>query len=289
MPRLSVAPVVGILALVACATNPRPKQTASSSEPASACLDTLKATDSVSTVLKMSVESRDTGVALPSDFEGLVVEEFRRAFKAPSRLPLGVVVGIPPCDSLASKCAGATLEVAAIAYATAHNDGRLSDIAVVDASLTPSLADSIASALQAVSKARAGPPTGDAESIHFVMQIGPEENLDTVPALRRVLSAKVPRYDLPFRYATAPAVGVNASYPVIARLAGVGDSVTIAFTVDAQGSVAAESMELVHARYREFVSSVLRALGETRFHPAYLGDCAVATRMKQRFLFQLPQ
>lgn len=286
----SVAALLVVAGLVACVTNPRPKPTASSPEgAAAACLDTLKATDSVSTVVKMSVQSLDTGVVLPPDFEGLLIEEFRQVFRAPSRLQLSVVVGTAPCDSLGSRCAGASLNVAAVAYATAHNDGKLSDIAVVDASLTPSLADSIASALQAVSKARGGPPTGEAEFIHLVMQIGPEENLDTVPALRRLLVAKVPHYGLPFKYATMPATGINASYPLTGRLAGVGDSVTIAFTVDAEGAVASESMELVHARYRDFVSSVLGALGRTRFHPAYLGDCPVAARMRQRFLFQLPQ
>jgi hypothetical protein len=289
--REPLAVVVGIvtLALVACATNPHPKRPVPASERAAACLDTLKATDSISTVVKMSIESLDTGVVLPSDFEGLLVEEFRQAFKAPSLLPLSVVVGTPPCDPLGSRCAGASLNVAAVVYATAFNDGKLSDIAVVDASLTPSLADSIASALQSVSKAHAAPPIGDAELVHLVMQIGPEENPDTVPALRRILMSKVPHYDLPFRYAAAPATGIRAAYPFTARLAGVGDSVTIAFTVDAEGAVAPESMELVQARYRDFVSSVLGALSETHFHPAYLGDCPVATRMKQRFLFRLPE
>jgi hypothetical protein len=37
------------------------------------------------------------------------------------------------------------------------------------------------------------------------------------------------------------------------------------------------------------VTSVLDALGRTQYHPAYLGDCAVATRMKQRFLFKVPE
>ena len=68
----------------------------------------------------------------------------------------------------------------------------------------------------------------------------------------------------------------------------LGDSVTLAFTVDSNGMIAGESMELVHARYRDFVSSVLRALGNTRYHPAYLGDCPVATRMTQRFMFTTP-
>ena len=236
----------------------------------------------------MSVESLDSSVALPADFEGLLIEEFRRAFKAPSHLPLRVVMGTPPCDSLGGRCAGGSLNLAAVAYATAHNDGKLSDIAVVDASLTPSLADSVASALETISKAGVGPPTGEVESIHVIMQIGPEENPDTVPTLRRVLVAKVPHYELPFRYATMPVAGINPSYPFTARLAGVGDSVTIAFTVAPDGMVAGESMELMHATYRDFVGSVLEALGTTRYHPAYLGDCPVATRMTQRFIFRSP-
>lgn len=287
-PRFTAAAFL-IVAAAACATSPHPKRPGSSPErEAVACLETLKATDSISTVIKMSVEPLDTGVVLPPDFEGLLVEDFRRAFRAPSRLSLSVVMGTQPCDSLGSRCAGGSLTAAAVAYATVHDDGRLSDIAVVDASLTPSLADSVASALRAVSTAREGPPTGVAELIRVVMRIRPEENVDSVPTLRRIFVAKVPHYDLPFRYAAMPAAGINASYPFTARLAGVGDSVTIAFTVDADGVVAAESVELVQARYRDFVSSVLKALGETRFHPAYLGDCPVATRMSQRFVFRLP-
>lgn len=236
----------------------------------------------------MSVQSLDSLVSLPSDFEGLLIDEFRRAFKAPSRLPLSVVMGTPPCDSLGRRCAGGELNVATVAYATAHADGKLSDIAVIDASLTPALADSVASALETVSKAGVSPPTGEVESIHLIMQIGPEENPDTVPALRRILIAKVPQYELPFRYATMPAAGVNPSYPFPARLAGLGDSVTLAFTVAPNGMIASESMELVRATYRDFVSSVLKALGDTRYHPAYLGDCPVATRMTQRFMFKTP-
>jgi len=285
--------IAALLALVfslgACASNPTSKPGASSSRRTlAACLDTLQATDSISTVVKMTVQSIDSAVALPSDFEGLLVDEFRRAFKAPSRLPLSVVMGTPPCDSLGGRCAGGELNVSTVAYATAHGDGKLSDIAVIDASLTPALADSVASALKTVSNMGASPPTGEVQSIHLMMQIGPEENPDTVPALRRVLVAKVPHYELPFRYATMPAAGVNPSYPFAARLAGVGDSVTLAFTVEPNGMIASESMELVQATYRDFISSVLDALGNTRYHPAYLGDCPVATRMTQRFMFKTP-
>src|SRR5205085_10530103 len=102
-------------------------------------------------------------------------------------------------------------------------------VEVVDVALTPALADRLKIALQAMSKAGTVPLAGDVESVPLVLEIGPEENGDTIPAERRVFLAKVPRYDIPFRYASMPAAGVDARFPFRARLAGVGDSVTVAF------------------------------------------------------------
>jgi len=239
-------------------------------------------------IVKMTVASQDPKVGLPRDFEDLFVEEFRSRFRIPSKLPLSVVMGSPPCDSLGSRCVGGVLTLGAVAYATVHNDGKLSDIAVVDVALTPRFADSVKSALQSMSRAELVPPIGDVDRIPVVLQIVQEEEPDTVPSVRHVFQAKVPRYDWPFSYASMPAAGVDAKYPFTGRLAGVEDSVTLAFTVDAEGAIAPESIELVSANYRDFVTSVFDALGRTRYHPAHLGDCAVATRMRQRFLFKLP-
>ncbi len=284
----SGAVALAAVLLVACRTNPsKPRPAQALAGPG--CLDTLRATDSIPAVIKMSVAPQDTAMTLPPDFEGMFVEEFRSHFKLPARLPLSVVSGSPPCDSLGSRCASASLNLGASVYATAHDDGKLSDIQVVDGSLIPALADSIATALRAMSKAGTAPSTGDQESVALVMQLTSEENPDSIPAERRVFKAKIPHYDIPFRYATMPAAGVDAKFPFTARLAGLGDSVTIAFTVDSDGIIAPESLELVRASYRDFVSSVLDALGKTRYHPAYLGDCAVATRMTQRFLFKVPE
>lgn len=240
-------------------------------------------------IVKMSVASQDPKVSLPRDFEDLFVEEFRSRFRLPSKLALSVVMGSQPCDSLGSRCVGGVLSVGAVAYATVHNDGKLSDIAVVDVALTPGFADSVKSALQSMSRAELVPPIGDVDPIPVLVQIVQEDEPDTVPKVRHVFQAKVPKYDWPFSYASMPAAGVDAKYPFNARLAGVEDSVTLAFTVDADGAIAAESIELVSANYQDFVASVLDALGRTRYHPAHLGDCAVSTRMRQRFLFKVPE
>jgi TonB family protein len=289
----SAVTVATLLFAAACATNPGPGKKGDSALRSTAegfgCIDTLFAADTLSTIIKMTVASQDSEVRLPRDFESLFVEEFRSHFKVPASLPLSVVVGAEPCDSIGSRCAGGVLSVGAVAYATAHNDGKLSDIAVVDVAQTRLFADSVSSALRVMSDAWMVPPIGGADSVPIIMRILPEEEPDTVPDVRYVFKAKVPQYDWPFTYASMPAVGVDAKYPFTARLAGVADSVTLGFTVEADGTIAAESIELVSANYRDFVSSVLEALTQTRYHPAHLGDCAVATRMKQRFLFKLPK
>lgn len=268
--------------------NPAVKRPVPSARSSIGCLDTLHATDSIWSVVKLSVSAADTTKILPTDFESFFTQEFRRKFRVPGKLPLSVVMGTQPCDSLGSRCAGGFLDLAAVAFATAHYDGKLTGIEVVDATLTPMLADSVGATLAAMSREGLAPTEG-VDSIPLVVRMETEENPDTVPELRQVFRARVPRYALPFRYATMPAAGVDPRYPLTARLAGVGDSVAVAFTVDSEGWIAAESLELLRASYRDFVASVLTTLQRTRYHPARLGDCPVSTRMSQRFLFKAPK
>jgi TonB family protein len=252
------------------------------------CLDTLHAADSVWRVVKLSVAAQDTAQKLPHDFEGFFAQEFRRRFKVPAKLPLSVVMGSRPCDSVGLRCYGGYLDLATIAYATAHFDGTLSGIEVIDATLIPTLAESVHATLDAMSKDGMA-PTSTEDSLPVIIRLETEENPDTVPELRHVFRAKIPHYAVPFRYATMPTSGIEPRYPFNARLAGVGDSVKIAFTIDTEGRIAAESLELVRATYGDFVSSVLNALQRTRYHPARLGDCPVSTRTSQRFVFRPPE
>jgi TonB family protein len=271
--------------IVACVSNPaNNKRPASKVLGSFGCLDTLRASDSLWRVVKLSVLPQDTSRTLPRDFESFFAQEFRHKLKVPAHIQLGVVMGTQPCDSAGLSCSGGRLDLGAIAFATAHVDGKLSGIDVVDATLTPTLADSVRSALAAMSREALAPPSAD-DSISVMIRLETDENPDTVPELRHVFRARVPHYALPFRYASMPAEGVEAKYPFAARLAGVGDSVRIAFTVDAEGRVATESLELVRASYRDFIASAVDALQRTRYHPARLGDCPVSTRMSQRFLF----
>ena len=275
---------------LACAGNPRAERRVTSDHRNRdvGCLDSLHANDSLDRILKLTVLSRDSGVRLPAEFQDIFAQEFRSRFSLPSKLALAIVTGVPPCDSLGSRCSAGMLDIGTFAYATAHNDGRLSDIAVIDTDLSPSLADTVASVLKRISNDSLGPPTGEVDSIPLVIHLESDEQSDSVSIYRTIRRLRIPRYDLPFRYASMPAAGVSAKYPFTARLAGVGDSVTVGFTVDAEGFIPASSVMLFKASYRDFVVAVADALLDTRYHPARLGDCAVATRMEQRFLFKLP-
>lgn len=282
-----------VLAASACAANPSPNRTPSSAAndiraDAIGCLDTLHASDTVETIVKMTAAPQDPKIALPLNFENFFARSFHARFKAPSKLPLSVVAGGEPCDSLGSRCAAGILDIGAVAYVTARANGSLVVTNIVDETLTEDFAAGIRSTLEAMSKNRDVPWLESADSIPLVLTFGPDDEPDTVPATRYVFKAKIPRYDLPFTYAMMPSAGIDPKYPTRAALAGIEDSVVLAFTVSANGSIAPESMDFVSGNYREFVLSAADALNETRYHPAHLGDCAVATRIRQRFVFKSP-
>ena len=282
----------GLLTAGACATNPslnsRHSLAANGVRADVGCLDTLHATDTVQTIVKLSAASQDPKIALPPNFESFFAQGFHARFKAPSRLPLSVVIGAEPCDSLGSRCAGGILNIGAVAYVSARANGSLIVTDVVDETLTEDFANSIRSALEEMSRNRDVPWLEHADSIPLVLTFAPDDQPDTVPPTRHVFKANIPRYDLPFTYAMMPSAGIGLKYPTRAAIAGIEDSVVLAFTVRANGSIAPQSIDFVSGNYREFVISAADALKETRYHPAHLGDCAVATRIQQRFVFKSP-
>ncbi|MGI8402638.1 MAG: energy transducer TonB [Gemmatimonadaceae bacterium] len=280
-------------AAIACAGNPSPHRKIASAPndirtDATGCLDTLHASDTVETIVKMTAESRDPRIALPPNFGNFLARGFQARFKAPSKLPLSVVIGDEPCDSVGSRCAGGILDVEAVAYVTARANGSLDVADVVDETLTGDFADSVRSTLEAMSKNLDVPWIEHIDSIPLMLRFAADDQPDTVPPARYVFKARIPRYDLPFTYAMMPSAGIDPKYPARAALVGLEDSVVLAFTVRANGSIAAESIDFVSGNYREFVLSAADALSSTRYHPAHLGDCAVATRIRQRFVFKTP-
>jgi len=253
------------------------------------CLDTLHARDSVSAIVTMSVRPQDPKTTLPSDFEGLFVQEIGSRLKVQESLALGVMIGWNPC-SASYDCAGGVLMFGSHAYATAHPKGELSRIGVIDFSLTPAFSDRVRRVLETIGQEKMSPPFFDRkDSIPLKISIGLEQHFDTVPPYRRLFRVNLPHYDLPFTYAKWPKNAKGPKYPSIAETRGVGDSIAVTLTILADGTVAPQSVEVQAGRYIDFIRSVFDMLATARYLPAYVGGCPVATWGIQSFTFKVPK
>jgi hypothetical protein len=253
----------------------------------SGCLDTLRASDSVFAVVKMSVWPQDRKTKLPPDFEGLFVQEFRSRLKAPTKLPMSVIAGWKPCDSL-GHCVGGVLMFGSHGYATAQPTGALSRIRVVDLSLTPAFSDSVTAVLEHIGQQKLSPFFNGKDSVPLEISIDVEQHADTVPAVRHLFRVSIPHYSLPFTYAQWPKNEKGPKYPSIAERRRVGDSVVVSFTTLPEGIVAAQSVDLHAGQYRDFVRAVFDKLATTRYVPAHIGGCPVASWQRQSFVFKIP-
>jgi hypothetical protein len=253
------------------------------------CLDTLHATDSVNAVIKMTVKPQDSKTKLPPDFDGLFVQEFRSRLKAPSNLALSVMEGWAPCDSASHKCAGGVLLFGSQAYATAHSDGAVSRIVVIDLALTPALADTVRIVLLRMANDKAVPFFNGPDSIPLNISIDIEQHPDTVPVWRHLFRATIPHYASQFSPAEWPKNARGPKYPSIAERSLVQDSVALTFSILSDGTVAPQSVDLQAAHYTDFVRAVFDRLANVRYVPGRIGSCPVATRGMQTFLFKIPE
>jgi hypothetical protein len=253
-----------------------------------ACLDSLVAKDSLHAIVKMSVAPRGSVSKLPPDFESLFVEEFRARFKPPRKLDLSVMVGSAPCDWTHNVCGGASPILTTVAYATALSNGKLTGLRIVDASLTREFADSIRSALLAMSKENMVQFFVSADSIPIEIWVESEANQDSIPRARQLFRATMPRYAAQFHAVDRTALSPQPKFPAKAIIAGVGDTLQVGFTVMANGRVAGQSVDVTRGRYWDFAREAIYALGKTVFRPARIGRCPVATWVTQKYIFDSP-
>ena len=282
------APLIGCGAVRFSDPTPRQPESGSvrdSVHETAGCLDTLHASDSVNAVVKMSVKPQQAKTRLPPDLEGLFVQEFRSRLKVPSSMPLSVMQGWSPCDSAGQKCAGGVLMLGSQAYATIHRDGAVSRILVIDMALTPALADTVRVVLLKMAADKAVPFFSGPDSIPLDISIGVEDHPDTVPAWRHLFRATIPHYGLQFTQAEWPKNARGPKYPSIAERARVADSVTLNFTIRADGTVAPQSVDLQVYHYSDFIRSVFDRLATMRYVPGRIGTCPVATWERQTFIF----
>jgi hypothetical protein len=251
------------------------------------CLDTLRPSDSISAVVKISVKPQDKRSRLPSDFEGLLAQEFRSRLKVPPTMALSVMHGWTGCDSIAARCASGALIVGSQVYATAHNDGTVSRIGVIDVTLTPGFADSVGTVIKRIGEEKLMPPFPKPDSIPLDITISIDESPDSIPVHRRLFRVTIPHFNSTFRYAEYPKDAGGPKYPTKAELARVGDTVNVSFTIMSDGTVSPQSVDVLKGHYRDFIRAVFDKLATTHYVPAYIARCAVASHAQQSFVFRM--
>lgn len=281
---LALCAVPAFLSAAATTSMPSPPGSERASYDTVGCLDTLRAADSGSVVVKISVLHQERGGKLPPDFEGLFAQEFRSRFRPPHKLGLSVIEGYGACDSRQHTCSGGTPTLMTIAYAIATENGTISELGVISPSLSTELSDSVRSALLSMSAANMVPLFGSTSSLPIRVVVASEESPDSVPPVRQLFRTRLPRYAVQLRKAEMPPEGLHPKYPSIADRAGIGDTLLLYYTILADGRVAPQSVDIVRMRYKDFVKPVVDAVEGMVFQPAKLGGCPVAESVTQYFL-----
>jgi len=251
------------------------------------CLDTLRATDTITAVATLRVRRYQNKADLPAEFAGFFAQEFKSRFRVPSNLALSVVMLTRATCTTDRNCSGAGLWLSANAYAVARKDGSLSFIGVSDESLTPDFAESVRVVLETMSRDRAIPEIYE-DSLPLEITIRPHLDPDTVPRERHLFRVRIPWYDLRLTPPDAPPNQV-LTYPVLAERVGLEDSVAMSFTVLSNGSVHPGSLDVRSGFFREFIQKVATELEKSTYTPAQLGACPVATWTNQSFVFRMPR
>jgi hypothetical protein len=175
--------------------------------------------------------------------------------------------------------------VRVVAYAIADNNGTISQLRVFSPSLNDELADSVRSALTSMSDANMVPFFQPPKPLPLSVIVDAENNPDSIPPLRRLFRAKLPRYSATFRHDQMLENSPFPKYPRDVEAAGIGDSLKLRFTVLPDGHVVGQSVDVLQAHYREFLRAVGDVLPKIRFRPAQLGACAVPESVTQTFVF----
>jgi TonB family protein len=196
--------------------------------------------------------------------------------------------GWAQCDTIAKDCSSGVLELGSQAYATAHNNGTVSRIGMIDYALTPAFSDSVGAIIKRIGDEKLIPFFDKPDSIPLDITITIEQHPDSVPSHRQLFKAMLPRFDMTFKLGDYPRRAGGPKYPRIAEARGIGDTVKVSFTILADGTVAPQSVDVLKGHYRDFIRAVFDKLATTSYVPAHIGGCPVASHAVQTFIFAVP-
>jgi len=220
------------------------------------------------------------------DATRLLLQELRSAFAAPVTLALAVDRGTVLAKAAEAGRDDAVPEITVGVAFTLLADGRVRDVRVTAASPAPALDSALAGAIARA--ARAGALSGLAPELggdSLLAEVATTVDAQGIQPGTPLMRVRLPRYVVTPPTLLPPLP--SPEYPMVARRAGVTDSVALRFVVDTLGRVDVASLSVIAGTYRDFVKAVLTVLPRMRFEPARSADCAIAFRVVMPFTFSL--
>jgi hypothetical protein len=153
--------------------------------------------------------------------------------------------------------------------------GSVSDIHLTQSTLSPAFDRNLYDAPRRADSLKAFPPQiGIAlqQKIRFFIALSSAET-DGYPL--ELFALRLPAWRPGSQASVDPRQDYQPVFPLSARAAGVGDSVSIEFVVDEHGVPIKTTMRLLSAQYIDYARLVVDAALKSRYTPAALGTCPV--------------
>ncbi len=243
------------------------------------------ALDTINYGVWASLEAPARKNPLPSGYVDLVLDALRQGLVVPN--PLGLTA------YAAMSAGGAPIMVPAV-YGeiefTLDNQGKMTDVHLTQSSLSPALDQAIYNAPHRADSLQAFPAqigVSDPGPIRFYVAFSPAQ-------VRRDQSMQLFAVRMPaWRPAAQPGIDpgrdVKPVFPVVAREAGVGDSVTIQFVVDDHGAPIQRTMRLISGAHIEYAQAVIAAAMGSQYIPGMAAGCPVNGLLERTWQMSVSQ
>jgi TonB family protein len=226
--------------------------------------------------------------APPSGYTAAVLEAIGEHYPTSEPVTLGEYT--PVDHTLAVAAAFTALQF------TVTDSGAVDDLRIVATSLSPSFDHSVIAAVRAAGADRLPPkPRNAGGRTQFQLEVAtavqPDTERDagdTAGAARMPwVVTQIPAWSDAVAAGTVRGRSQVPFYPPAARRQSIEDSVLIQFAIGANGRIAPHTAILLHASYRDFVSSIADKLSSFRYVPTTINGCPVASLAQEPFTFKI--
>jgi hypothetical protein len=235
------------------------------------CTTTPPATDTINYRVFATLDAPGRKDSLPAGYVEMVLDALRHSLAVPN--PLGLTVYAAMVSGQGGIMVPAVFGEVVF---TLDDQGKASDIHLTQSSLSPALDQSFFDAPRRADSMQAFPGqigVANPGKIRFYVSFSPFDSHKgrSMP----FFAVRMPAWRPGARPAIDPTRDLKPTFPIDARNAPGGDSVSIQFVVDDHGAPVKNTMRLLSANYIEYAQVVVDAALHSQYIPAMAAGCPV--------------